>query len=100
MRIPVLIFLSCVIATGCVVRTSSESLHRQTDVTGHDSLATQFRFLADTPPSNSGASNLTLRLPLKDLKTMGGDCLIAMVQVENSGPVLGAAEYEVAANGS
>lgn len=43
---------------------------------------------------------MTLRLPLKDLKTMGGDCLIAMVQVENSGPVLGAAEYEVAANGS
>src|SRR4029077_13402842 len=32
---------------------------------------------------------MTLRLPLKDLKTMGGDCLIAMVQVENSGPVLG-----------
>jgi hypothetical protein len=53
MRIPVLIFLS------------SESLHRQTDVTRHDSLATQFRFVADTPPSNSGASNLTLRLPLK-----------------------------------
>lgn len=65
MRIPVLIFLSCVITSGCVVRTSSESLHRQTDVTGHDSLATQFRFVADTPPSNSGASNLTLRLPLK-----------------------------------
>ncbi len=43
---------------------------------------------------------MTLRLPLKDLKTMGGDCLIALVQVENSGPVLGAAEYEVSANGS
>jgi hypothetical protein len=43
---------------------------------------------------------ITLRLPLKDLKTMGGDCLIALVQVENAGPVLGAAEYEVAANGS
>ncbi len=43
---------------------------------------------------------MTLRLPLKDLKTMGGDCLIAMVQVENSGPVLGAAEYEVSAKGS
>lgn len=43
---------------------------------------------------------MTLRLPLKDLKTMGGDCVIALVQVENSGPVLGAAEYEVAANGS
>src|SRR5689334_10910516 len=43
---------------------------------------------------------LTLRLPLKDLKAMGGDCLIALVQVENYGPVLGAAEYEVAAKGS
>ena len=37
---------------------------------------------------------MTLRLPLKDLKTMGGDCLVALVQVENSGPILGAAEYE------
>jgi hypothetical protein len=43
---------------------------------------------------------MTLRLPLKDLKTMGGDCLIALVQVENYGPVLGAAEFEVAAKGS
>ena len=40
---------------------------------------------------------MTLRLPLKDLKTMGGDCLIALLQVENAGPILGAAEYEVAA---
>jgi hypothetical protein len=39
-------------------------------------------------------------LPLKDLKTMGGDCLMALVQVENSGPILGAAEYEVAPNGT
>lgn len=37
---------------------------------------------------------MTLKLPLKDLKTMGGDCLIALVQVENAGPILGAAEYE------
>ena len=29
---------------------------------------------------------MTLRLPLKDLKTMGGDCLFALLQVENSGP--------------
>jgi hypothetical protein len=43
---------------------------------------------------------MTLRLPLKDLKTMGGDCLIALVQVENYGPVLGAAEFEVASKGS
>jgi hypothetical protein len=43
---------------------------------------------------------MTLRLPLKDLKTMGGDCVMALVQVENSGPILGAAEYEVAPKGS
>jgi hypothetical protein len=43
---------------------------------------------------------MTFRLPLKDLKTMGGDCLVALVQVENSGPILGAAEYEIAANGT
>ena len=38
---------------------------------------------------------MTLRLPLKDLKTMGGDCLVALLQVENAGPILGAAEYEL-----
>jgi len=43
---------------------------------------------------------MTLRLPLKDLKTMGGDCLVALLQVENAGPILGAAEYEVAASGT
>jgi hypothetical protein len=37
---------------------------------------------------------MTFRLPLKDLKTMGGDCMVALLQVENSGPILGAAEYE------
>ena len=36
---------------------------------------------------------MTLRLPLKDLKTMGGDYLVALVQVENAGPILGAAQY-------
>ncbi|MGB6969773.1 MAG: DUF1223 domain-containing protein [Methyloceanibacter sp.] len=36
---------------------------------------------------------MTLRLPLKDLKTMGGDCLFALLQVENTGPILGAAEF-------
>jgi hypothetical protein len=39
---------------------------------------------------------VTLRLPLKDLKAMGGDCLFALLQVEDSGPILGAAEYEYA----
>jgi hypothetical protein len=43
---------------------------------------------------------MTIRLPLKDLKTMGGDCLVALLQVENAGPILGAAEYEVAASGT
>lgn len=37
---------------------------------------------------------MLIRLPLKDLKTMGGDCLVALVQVGNGGPVLGAALYE------
>lgn len=37
---------------------------------------------------------MTLRLPLKDLKAMGGDCVVALLQVENAGPILGAAEYE------
>jgi hypothetical protein len=37
---------------------------------------------------------MTLRLPLKDLKTMGGDCLVALLQVENAGPILGAAQYD------
>jgi hypothetical protein len=37
---------------------------------------------------------LTLRLPLKDLKTMGGDCLFVLLQEESTGPILGAAEYE------
>jgi hypothetical protein len=43
---------------------------------------------------------MTLRLPLKEFKAMGGDCLVALLQVENAGPILGAAEYEVAADGS
>jgi hypothetical protein len=37
---------------------------------------------------------MTLRLPLKDLKTIGGDCLVALLQVEAAGPILGVAEYE------
>jgi hypothetical protein len=37
---------------------------------------------------------MTFRLPLKDLKTMGGDCMFALLQVENTGPILGAAEFE------
>jgi len=37
---------------------------------------------------------MTLKLPLKDLKTMGGDCLVALLQMENGGPILGAAQYD------
>jgi hypothetical protein len=37
---------------------------------------------------------MTLRLPLKDLKTMGGDCVVALLQVESTGPILGAAEFK------
>jgi hypothetical protein len=36
---------------------------------------------------------MTLRLPLKDLKAKGGDRLFALLQVENSGPILGVAAY-------
>ena len=36
---------------------------------------------------------LTLRLPLKDLKTMGGDCLFVLLQEESTGPILGGAEF-------
>jgi hypothetical protein len=43
---------------------------------------------------------MTLRLPLQDLKTMGGDCLMALLQVENAGPILGAAEYELGSDGT
>ncbi|MEZ5828485.1 MAG: DUF1223 domain-containing protein [Hyphomicrobiales bacterium] len=37
---------------------------------------------------------MTLKLPLKDLRTIGGDCLVTMLQVGNAGPILGVAEYE------
>jgi hypothetical protein len=38
---------------------------------------------------------MTLKLPLKDLKTASDDCLIALLQVENAGPILGVAEYDL-----
>ena len=37
---------------------------------------------------------MSVRLPLKDLKTMGGDCLVALLQVGSTGPILGAALFE------
>lgn len=47
-----------------------------------------------TPIGMWAGEKMTLHLPLKDLQTIGGDCLVAMVQVEGAGPVLGAAVYE------
>jgi hypothetical protein len=47
-----------------------------------------------TPIGMWAGEKMTLRLPLKDLQTIGGDCLVAMVQVEGAGPVLGVAAYE------
>jgi hypothetical protein len=37
---------------------------------------------------------MMLRLPLMDLKTRGGDRLFALLQVEDSGPILGSAKFE------
>jgi hypothetical protein len=37
---------------------------------------------------------MSLHLPLKDLKMMGGDCLVALLQAGSGGPILGAALYE------
>jgi hypothetical protein len=47
-----------------------------------------------TPIGMWKGETMTLRLPLNDLQTIGGDCLVAMLQVEGSGPILGAAAYE------
>jgi hypothetical protein len=47
-----------------------------------------------TPIGMWDGEAMTLRLPLKDLKTMGGDCLFVLLQEENTGPILGAAEFE------
>jgi len=47
-----------------------------------------------TPIGMWDGEAMTLRLPLKDLKTMGGDYLVALLQVENAGPILGAAHYD------
>ena len=37
---------------------------------------------------------ITLRLPLKDLKTRGGNYLMVLLQVEGAGPILGAADFD------
>ena len=46
-----------------------------------------------TPVGMWNGEAMTLRLPLKDLKAMGGDTLVALLQVESAGPILGAAEH-------
>jgi hypothetical protein len=48
-----------------------------------------------TPVGMWKGEPMTLRLPLKDLKAMGGDCLVALLQVEDAGPILGAAEHDL-----
>ena len=47
-----------------------------------------------TPVGMWNGEAMTIRLPLKELKTRGGDSLIALLQVENAGPILGAAEHD------
>jgi len=47
-----------------------------------------------TPIGMWKGEQMTLSLPLTELQTMGGDCLVAMLQVEGSGPILGVAAYE------
>jgi hypothetical protein len=37
---------------------------------------------------------MTLRLPLREFKLVDGDYLVALLQVENGGPILGAAQYD------
>jgi hypothetical protein len=37
---------------------------------------------------------MTLKLPLREFKLVGGDYLVALLQVENGGPILGAAQYD------
>jgi hypothetical protein len=46
-----------------------------------------------TPIGMWKGEKMTLRLPRKDLLAIGG-CLVAMLQVENTGPVIGVAEYD------
>ncbi len=47
-----------------------------------------------TPIGMWKGEQMTLRLPLDELQTIGGDCLVAMLQVGGLGPILGAAAYE------
>jgi hypothetical protein len=37
---------------------------------------------------------MTLKLPLREFKLMGGDYLVALLQMENGGPILGAAQFD------
>lgn len=47
-----------------------------------------------TPIGMWKGKKMSLRLPLKDLHAIGGDCLVAMLQVGGSGPILGSAAYD------
>ena len=48
-----------------------------------------------TPVGMWKGEAMTLRLPLKEFKARGGDCLVTLLQVENAGPILGAAEHDL-----
>jgi len=52
-----------------------------------------------TPIGMWKGKKMSLRLPLKDLHAIGGDCLVAMLQVEGSGPILGVAAYDESQSG-
>ena len=65
MRISVLIFLICVITSGCTVRTGSQGLRRPAVFRQYHSQAASFAFLSDSSSTRAATSNLALRLPLK-----------------------------------
>lgn len=52
-----------------------------------------------TPIGMWKGKKMSLRLPLRDLHAIGGDCLVAMLQVEGSGPILGVAAYDESQSG-
>jgi hypothetical protein len=47
-----------------------------------------------TPIGTWTGEAITLRLPLKDLKTRGSDYLMVLLQGEGAGPILGAADFD------
>ena len=68
------------------------SRSREAKIWGASSATISVREL--TPITLWTGEAITLRLPLKDLKTKGGDYLMVLLQVEGAGPILGAAEFD------